>query len=160
LLIHLKTKLVSLACCLSLVLTPVYAYADTVDDITRGKVTQLKEGQAAPFEGVLLSQIAAATLFGDIKFSKRECRLSIEKELRLNTSRLTSDLRTLELRLGIEVKRYESLMEIKNTRISFLEKNWQPTPWYQSGEFWLATGIITGIAVTIASGYALGQASK
>lgn len=153
------TKVTTVLCCLLLVV-PTYAYADTIDEVTRGKVTQVQKGQSAPFEGVLLSQKAAATLFADIKFSKKECQLLIEKELRLNTAKLSTDLKALDFRLGVEIKRYESLMEIKNSRISFLEENWRPEPWYQSGEFWLATGIITGIAITVASGYALGQASK
>ena len=41
------TKLITIVCCLSLVTIPSYAYADTVDDITKGKVTQLRKGQEA-----------------------------------------------------------------------------------------------------------------
>ena len=66
----------------------------------------------------------------------------------------------LTLRLDVEKDRLVSLTEVKNQRIEFLEKNWQPESWYESGEFWLASGVVIGIAVTVAAGYALGQASK
>ena len=64
------------------------------------------------------------------------------------------------MRFEIETERTESLLSIKDKRIIFLEKNWRPSPWYESGEFWFATGIVGGIAITIGSAYALGQVAK
>ena len=147
---------------LALICVPFPVLADEVDvgDVTRGQVTQLSEGQVAPFRGVLLSQEAAASLFGDLKFSKKECNLRLDRELKLNTETWMAQLNSLNLRLEVEQKRADSLLEIKNERIQFLEKNWQPGPWYQSGEFWLATGAVLGIVVTVAAGYAVGQAGN
>ena len=157
-----KSKLTASLCVLAILYVPVHAAAEEVgaDDLTRGRVTQLAEGQAAPFRGVLLSQNAAASLFGDLKFSQEECQLRLDKELQLNTLTLQAQIDVFALRLQIEEDRLQSLMAIKNERIEFLEKNWSPPVWYESGEFWLATGVITGIAVTVAAGYALGQASQ
>ena len=45
-------------------------------------------------------------------------------------------------------------------RIKFLEKRWTTTPWYESGELWFSVGIVSGILITIASGYALSQIPK
>ena len=155
-------KFVSCICTIAILLTsgPALSNEVSAEDITRGQVTQLEEGQEAPFRGVLLSQDAAASLFGDLKFSKKECQLKVEKELKLNTANLTAKIDVLKLQLEIEQKRTNSLLDIKNERIEFLEKNWRPEPWYNSGEFWLATGVVAGIAITVAAGHALGQAAK
>jgi len=154
------TKSVTLLCVFTLLLSPLHAYADNGEATARGKVSQLNEGQKAPFKGILLSPEAAAGLFADIKFSQKECDLKLDRELKLRTSVLNSNIDALTLRLEIEQKRTVSLLGIKNERIQFLEKNWQPEPWYQTGEFWLGTGVVLGIVITVASGYAIGQASK
>ena len=157
-----RSKLTACFCVLATLYLPVRAVAEEVvaGDLTQGRVTQLAEGQVAPFSGVLLSQNAAASLFGDLKFSQEECQLRLDKELQLNTLTLQTQIDALALRLQIEEDRLQSLMAIKNERIGYLEKNWTPAAWYESGEFWFATGVITGIAVTVAAGYALGQASQ
>lgn len=154
------TKAVACICIFALLLSPTHAFADGETSAVRGKVSQLSEGQEAPFKGVLLSPEAAAALFADIKFSQKECDLKLERELKLNTSVLKTSIDALKLRLEIEQDRNLSILSIKNDRIQFLEKNWQPEPWYQTGEFWLGTGVVIGIVITVASGYAIGQASK
>jgi len=149
-------------CALAILYLPINVGAEEVaaDDLTQGRVTQLAEGQVAPFSGVLLSQNAAASLFGDLKFSQEECQLRLDKELQLNTLTLQAQIDAFALRLQIEENRFQSLMRIKNERIGFLEKNWSPPSWYESGEFWFATGVISGILVTVAAGYAVGQAAQ
>ena len=150
-------------------LSPMVAYADdtlpvppTTDlsMISLGKVSQLDQNQRAPFSGVLLSDEAAARLFGEIKFNESECQLRITRELSINTLQLTSQIDALKLHLDVEVARTKSLLSVKNERIQFLEQNWQPTPWYESGEFWFSMGIVGGILITVVSTYAISQAAK
>jgi len=155
-------KSIALLCIFLVAFTPTIVYAQEVPpvELTMGKISQLNKSQRAPFAGILLSNDTAAKLYGDIKFSKKECGLRLKKELDINTLQLTSHINALKLRLDIETKRTESLLSARNDRIKFLEKNWRPAPWYESGEFWFAMGIIAGIAVTVGSGYAIGQAAK
>ena len=166
----IMNKCIAMICSLLLVWSPMIAYAEDtppppiprvdLSTISLGKVSQLRKGQHAPFSGVLLSDEAAARLFGDIKFSERECQLRLSRELKINTLQLTSQINALKLRLDIETTRTTGLLAVKDERIQFLEKNWRPTPWYESGEFWFAMGIAGGILITIGSAYALGQVSK
>ena len=158
-----KTKKNKVACWVTVLTLGLSLSAHAEDlsgELNRGRVTQLQEGQLAPFKGVLLSQPAAATLFGDLKFSQQECQLKLDEELRMNTANFRNQLDILALRLKIEEDKSAAMMKIKNERIGFLEKNYAPTPWYESGEFWLATGVTTGIVVTVAAGYALGQVPR
>jgi hypothetical protein len=156
------TKAISVFCTFLLVIMPVLAHADSPSEatLTAGKVTQLHEGQSAPFAGVLLSNDSAARLYGDLKFTEKECQLRLDRELKLNTAQLMVQLDALKLRFDVETTRSESLLSIKNERIEFLEKNWTVPAWYESGEFWFALGVAGGILVTISAGYALGQAAK
>ncbi len=160
-------KCVAVFCAFLIAWTPLVAHADDtppprVDTTTinLGKVTQMRKGQHAPFSGILLSDTAAAKLFADLKFTERECQLRLTRELRINTLQLTSQIDALKLRLDVETTRSTSLLAVKDQRIKFLEENWRPTPWYESGEFWFAMGIVGGILITVASGYAISQAGK
>ena len=158
----LTSKATALLCVVLITLFPNVAAAQETDpeELTRGRVTQLSEGQSAPFRGVLLSQDAAASLFGDLKFSERECQLRLDRELQISIATMQVQVDALTLRLGVEQDHLVSLTAVKNQRIEFLEQNWSPEAWYESGEFWLSSGVIIGILVTVAAGYALGQAAK
>ena len=65
-----------------------------------------------------------------------------------------------KLKLSVEIDKNKSLISVKEDRIKFLEKNLQPQKWYESGEFWFAIGVVGGILITVASGYAISQAGK
>lgn len=121
-------------------------------------VTNLEKGQRAPFKGILLSNSSAAKLFADIKFSKEECDASLSEKLETLSIRHQSNIKILNAKIEIEAKRTQSLLLVKDERIKFLEKNYMPPAWYEQGEFWLAVGVVAGIGITIASGYAIGQA--
>ena len=160
-------KLISLLCAFLIALSPVVAHAEngstaSIDTktIDLGKVTQLRKGQHAPFAGVLLSDIVAAKLFADLKFTEKECKLRLTRELEINTLQLSSQIEALKLRIDIETNRSNSLLAVKDERIKYLEENWRPTPWYESGEFWFAMGVVGGILITVSAGYAISQAGK
>jgi len=143
--------------------TPVWANMPDIDLSTAapaGRVTELNLGQRAPFKGILFSEDAAASLFANLKLTDSECRLRLKRELDINTTMFNSQIEAFKLRLDIETKRSNDILEIKNERIQFLEENWKTPSWYESGEFWFAVGTVVGIALTAVSAYALGQAAK
>jgi len=131
---------------------PVSVYAE------EGLVTQVKKGDTAPFTGVLLSNDTAAKLFGDIKYSKKECDARLSKELEFSKIKFESLLKTEQLKFDVEKKRLDGMIAVRDDRIKFLEDNYRPPAWYESGEFWFAFGVVAGIGITTAAGYAIGQA--
>ena len=131
---------------------PVSVYAE------EGLVTQVKKGDTAPFTGVLLSNDTAAKLFGDIKYSKKECDARLSKELEFSKIKFESLLKTEQLKFDVEKKRLDGMIAVRDDRIKFLEDNFRPPAWYESGEFWFAFGVVAGIGITTAAGYAIGQA--
>jgi hypothetical protein len=155
------TKIIICICIVCLTVTPVWANtAEDAPTSLSGKVTELNLGQRAPFKGVLLSDDAAASLFANLKLTENECQLRLKRELDINAASFNAQIEAFQLRLGIETKRTTDIMLIKNERIQFLEKNWTTPTWYESGEFWFAVGVLSGIALTAVSAYALGQAAK
>lgn len=157
----MMTRLIVAACIVSIAAAPVGANTPKVNLTTPvGKVTEINLGERAPFAGILFSEDAAASLFANLKLTDAECRLRLKKELDINTVMFNSQIEALNLRLSIETKRANDILVIKNERIQFLEENWEPPSWYESGEFWFAVGAVVGIALTAVSAYALGQAAK
>ena len=158
-------RLTALICAFSLFFAtvgPAYAEDETLnlDIIGHGVVTNLEQGAPAPFTGILLSPVAAARLFADLKFTEKECQLKLVKELDIASINYNAQIDSLKLRLDIENERTTTLLNIKNERIEFLEENWRSPAWYESGEFWLAVGIITGVLITVSAGYAINEAGK
>ena len=145
-------QIIAIFCCISVTYMPVSVYAE------EGLVTQVKKGDAAPFTGVLLSNDTAAKLFGDIKYSKKECDARLSKELEFSKIKFESLLKTEQLKFDVEKKRLDGMIAVRDDRIKFLEDNFRPPAWYESGEFWFAFGVVAGIGITTAAGYAIGQA--
>jgi len=145
-------QIIAIFCCISVTYMPVSVYAE------EGLVTQVKKGDAAPFTGVLLSNDTAAKLFGDIKYSKKECDARLSKELEFSKIKFESLLKTEQLKFDVEKKRLDGMIAVRDDRIKFLEDNYRPPAWYESGEFWFAFGVVAGIGITTAAGYAIGQA--
>ena len=156
----IKKSVTALFCIFSMLVYTTPCYADTLSvEIGKATVTDLKKGEAAPFEGVLLSRTAAAKLYGQLNFFEEECKLQLSKELDITKIKYNAEIDALKLKLDVETIRTEKLLAIKNERIEFLEQNWQPPAWYESGEFWLAVGIVSGVLITAAAGHALNSAN-
>ena len=158
----MSKKITALLCIVSLfIYTSSNAYASEFEDqAKKATVTELKKGEAAPFEGILLSKTAAARLYGDLNFFEKECELRLTKELDIAKLKYTAQIDVLELKLEVESTRTDKLLQIKNERIEFLEKNWKPQAWYESGEFWLAIGVVSGILLTVGTAHAISQVNK
>ena len=122
-----------------------------------GKISDIKVGQKAPFTGVLMTPDVASKLFLDSKFGPKECEVKIEESTRFQKLQFDRDLKILEQSLKIEKDKFKKIISFKEDRIKFLEKKWAPEPWYESGTFWMSVGIVSGVLITVASGYALGQ---
>ena len=117
----------------------------------------IQKGAKAPFAGTLFSTEAAANLAVELENKDKQCKIEKDKALEVLSiqHKLQLDLKIAELD-ALKFK-HDQILEIKEDQIGFLESKFQPTPWYESGEFWFSVGLIGGIVVTIATGYALGQ---
>lgn len=153
----LKSNLFLKSLCFSLIFSLVLL---PLSHAKENSIADVKKGDAAPFTGVLMSNDVATKLYLDSKFSSKECDIKIREKIDIEKLSCKKDKSLLSSELSIERRKYEKILSLKNDRIRFLEKKWNPSPWYESGEFWFATGLVSGLLITIASGYALSQASR
>lgn len=161
--LKMKMKVISVFCSFLILLAPTAAYASELGSTKLklpGLITEINKGQHAPFSGILFSREAAAKLYASLSFTEEECKLKIDKRLELSSLRFNTELEVLKLKLQVERDTTVKLLKVKDQRIDFLEKNMLPTPWYESGEFWFAMGVVGGILITVGAGYAIGQAGK
>ena len=139
-----------------LCMMPIAAWADDSEE----KITSVRKGQTVPYNGTLFSTAAAAHLQVDLKFTEQSCRIETDRQLGILRSKLQLDIDLLSARLNSQTQLHEDILKAKNDQIKFLESYSLETKWYKSNEFWLVTGLISGIAVTAVAGWALGQADN
>ena len=155
-------SLVTVVFFLMAILQSSIVFADTGDSDVP-KISPIVKGQPAPFDGTLLNIPASARLLSDLENDGAECSLKINTALASQGASHTREMSIMQAELNACNDRYDKIIKIKNDQISFLEKslvNHTPNHWYESNEFWLSTGVVVGILITVASGYALGQAAN
>ncbi len=145
------TMFVYLSC-----MVPMSAFASDTEE----KITSLRQGQEAPYSGTLFSTAAAARLQVDLQFTEQSCKIDTDRKLGLLRSKLQLDIDLLKARVDSQTQLHTNILKAKNDQIQFLESYSLERKWYQSNEFWLSTGLVTGIVVTAVAGWALGQAGR
>ena len=135
---------------------PVVVHAEDHDH----KITTLRQGQKAPYAGTLFNTSAAAKLQVDLQFTEETCKLETDRQIGLLRSKLSLDIDLLKAQLKSEKTLYLDTLRIKNKQIQFLEGYSLERKWHSSNEFWLVTGLVSGIIVTAIAGWSLGQANN
>lgn len=156
------TGLLTLLVYLCMALNPGLALCQDPAPASEGPeefMVTLHEGEPAPFDGTLLNVPAAARILTDLRLREEECRIETDRRVRI----LAADM---QLRIDTEVARREALqyrhdqlIAIRDEQIDFLTANIRPPEWHQTGEFWYALGVVSGIALTVLAGYAISLAA-
>ena len=113
-------------------------------------VIPIKEGEKAPFDGVLLDKPTAAKFLAEKEYTEEKCSLLTENEVGKATSECELRRKIAEARLQNDAIKYTQILTIKNTEIDRLNEvvekssvNWGPA-WFASGA---AIGIVTSITI-------------
>ena len=121
----------------------------------------LSESKIFVITGTLFDTKAAADLTLRLETSSKKCELRVQKEKSLceAKSKLDLDLKVAELE-SLE-QRCNDILKIKTDQIDFLQKiAVKDVPWYKTNKFWMATGVVTGFVISLASVYAIGQVGQ
>jgi hypothetical protein len=113
-------------------------------------VTPIKAGEAAPFDGILMTYEAASKIAVDKKFEDAECELRISYELHMQGERMQLQLDYKDIEIQSWKDRYESMMILKaaeNDRLEKLILKQNPTkePWLVALGFGIGTLSSLGI---------------
>ena len=139
---------------ISFLVCPTVAFAEEPEVETPPEetydVVTIKAGEAAPFDGVLLSVEAAAKIAVEKKFEDAECDLRISYELHLQSERFQLQLDFKDIEIHSWKDKYESMMILKvaeNDRLEKLILNQNPTkePWLVALGFGIGTLTSLGI---------------
>ena len=118
---------------ISFLVCPAVAFAEDPEVETPPEetydVVTIKAGEAAPFDGVLLSVEAAAKIAVEKKFEDAECDLRISYELHLQSERFQLQLDFKDIVIHSWKDKYESMMILKtaeNDRLQDLVMKQKP----------------------------------
>ena len=154
----MKKIILSLFLCYTIIFAPNIVKAQETE-LVEGQIVSIRQGQPAPFAGVLLDPITAAKINTDKKYSLLESTLKLDYELK----KLMTDY---ELKLGLLQTRYDSLkigtdttLLYKNEEINRLQELVKEDP-NDYTHWWLLGGIAIGILTSIGIFYASVEATK
>ena len=137
---------------------PVSDVSFGVAGATLGKISPMKKGQEAPFNGVLLDASAAARLMVESQEAESKCHIETEKRVDIAKAKLEFDLANMRASRNSLKKELEVRVNLKDEHIEFLEKQAIKTvKSSNNGKWWLIGGIGIGIAVTIGGSFLIRQ---
>ena len=146
-------KIYTTALIFSLVWLPLTAFAETP------KVTEIKQGQKAPFNGILYNYQANAVLLASKEKGQLECTLQLKYSLAKETARCDMFTSMTKASLEATEKKYDAIIRIKNNEIDHLQKLTLEKP--NDYNHWFFTGgVIVGVSVAMGIFYAAVQTAK
>lgn len=143
------STVVSAWICAFLVLHPTISYA--------GEPIPIKEGEAAPFDGVILTTTDAATLLANLEQQNERCQANIDLAVATAIAAKQLELDTCNSNFQIRTDLYNTQLTGYQDYSIFLED--RLTKPKLSPEWVLIIGIVTGVGITIGAGVAMNQAS-
>ena len=135
--------------CAFLILYPTISYAD--DPVP------IKEGEPAPFDGVLLKTEDAATLLANLEQQNARCQANIDLAVSTASAAKQLELDTCNSNFEIRTELYNTQLAGYRDYSTFLENRIIKPK--LAPEFVLIIGILTGVGITIGAGVAMNQAS-
>ena len=128
------------------------AFADPVDP------TPIKQGDPAPFNGVLIPTLKAAEMTARLEQSESLCIARIESSVATAVNQKQFLLNNCESSKKIMDDLYTSRLAAQTNYSDFLEK--RVTSPGLSKEWVFIIGIVAGVGITIGAGYAMAEASR
>ena len=115
------------------------------------KYTELKQGEPAPYAGILLTKESIAKIYADQE--SEVAKLKIEHEYQLNTSKLSAKTKydLLDTRYKLDIEMYQAMIQNRDNAIKKLPVYSQSykADWSMIGGFVLGSVITVGIVYSV-----------
>ena len=144
---------------LILILIPILIFPIHIFAQEAPKVVEIKVGEIAPYTGVLLDNKAAAEMLTNQKYSKEQCKLTIDYELSKLKAQNDLLLTSIKASLAATENKYESVLVIKDVEIERLNKIALEGA-NDYSEWWAASGFVVGTLITLGIFFAVTEATK
>jgi len=145
-------RLISVFLTFLIVFIPVNSYSNP-------KVAEIKQGQKAPYNGILYNYEANAVLLASKEKGQLECSLQLKHSAAKEKAKCDMLTSTVKASLDATEKKYGAILKIKNNQINHLEKITLNQPNSHS-HWWFAGGFIGGVALSLGIFYAAVQTAK
>jgi hypothetical protein len=135
--------------CIFLAIYPVISYA--ADPVP------IKEGEVAPFDGVIITTVEAAILLASLEQQTERCQANINLAVSTAVAAKQLELDTCNSNFAIRTDLYNAqLTGYRDYSIYLEERLTRPR---LAPEWMLVIGIVTGVGITIGAGIAMNQAA-
>ena len=123
------------------------------------KVAEIKQGQKAPYNGILYNYQANAVLLAAKEKGQLECSLQLTHNAAKEKAKCDMLTSTVKASLDATEKKYDAILKIKNNEIEHLQKITlnQPSAY---NHWWFAGGFLGGVALSMGIFYAAVQTAK
>lgn len=149
-----KAKAISLIMCFAILAIPSNVLAQQ-----GGKITDLQEGDPAPFSGILLDTTASVRLLTEKEYQDEECDIKISYELEKIKARHALEFGIIESKVILLEEANSSILSIKNSEIGRLQELALKNP-NDNASWWFAGGVAAGILTSLAIFYAAVEIPK
>ena len=146
------SQFLSILLCFCLIFpAPLFAQeAGPTEEVEKPKVVEIKAGEPAPFDGVILNPSAAAQMLANQKFLEAGCKLQVDFEISKLQAQHDLLYNNLQLNLNTTEKKYNAILEIKDEEIErinqiALESSNDYSHWWAAGGFLLGAAVALGI---------------
>ena len=146
-------RLISSVLTFLIVIVPTNVYSDAP------KVADIKQGQKAPYNGVLYNYEANAVLLTVKDKGQLECTLQLKHSLAKEKAKCDMLTSTVKASLEATEKKYGAILKIKDDEIGHLQKITLDKP-NAYNHWWFAGGVVSGIALSLGIFYAAVQTAK
>jgi len=146
-------RLISLFLAFLIIIVPANIYADNP------KVAEIKQGQKAPYNGILYNYEANAVLLAAKEKGQLECSLQLQHTLAKEKARCDMLTSTVKASLEATEKKYDAILKIKNDEIGHLQKITLEQP-NRYNNWWFAGGFIAGVGLSLGIFYAAVETTK
>lgn len=130
-----------------------------VDDV--GKISPLKNGQSAPYSGILFSPKAAAVVATEISTAKEKTKIEIEVAVKASEAKKDLAYFDLKVQYDADKKILSAMNDERAKRISELENDLKNAlAAAPSRSLWTAIGAVSGIALTLLTVFVVNKTIK
>ena len=118
------------------------------------KFSNIKQGEAAPFDGRLFNDAAVSKIIVDKQFENLECKLRVDFEIGQVRAEEQYKYDVLYAKSEADNQRFTDVINIRDEHIQSLEKYVRPSTahWWAIGGFTVGAGAAIGIMYAIKPG--------
>jgi len=147
-------QLISIVLAVAIITTPTYILAQETEG--KPKISNLKQGDRAPFDGILLEAQGFAEIMAKMEIDEERFKLELDYLGKKKDAEWGLRYNTLQVSFDSLKFKYDNIIEIKDNEIQVLREIAVDKKDYSM--WWYAGGFLSGVALCLGVLYAASHA--